>query len=52
MEKIKVGIIGSGFIVEYYCYSYEMNPHAEIVGMSSLHDEEAKKFNEFSSNLE
>jgi len=42
MDKIKVGIIGSGFIAEHHCYSYNINPHAEIVGMSSLLEEEAK----------
>jgi len=43
MEKIKVGIIGSGFIAEHHCYSYKMNPNVEIIGMSSLLEEEAKE---------
>ncbi|MHA1293953.1 MAG: Gfo/Idh/MocA family protein [Promethearchaeota archaeon] len=42
MEKLKVGIIGSGFIAEHHCYSYKQLQNVEIVGMSSLLEKEAK----------
>ncbi len=49
MNKIKVAIIGSGFIAEHHCYSYNMNQNVEVIGMASLLEEEArelmKKFN-------
>ena len=49
MKKIKVGVIGSGFIAKYHCYSYSLLPNVEIVGMSSLLEDQAnnlmKKFN-------
>lgn len=41
MEKIKVGIIGSGFIAEHHCHSYSLLPNIEIIGISSLQKEEA-----------
>lgn len=48
MKKLKVGIIGSGFIAEHHCHSYSHLPNVEIVGMSSLMMDEAlalmKKF--------
>ena len=48
MNKIKVGIIGSGFIAEHHCYSYSLLPNVEIVGLSSLLKDQAtelmKKF--------
>ena len=51
MDKIKVGIIGSGFIAEHHCYSYNLNQNVEIIGMASLLEEEArelmKKFRKF-----
>jgi len=43
MDKIKVGIIGSGFIAEHHCASYSQLPYVEIVGVSSLNTDEAKK---------
>jgi myo-inositol 2-dehydrogenase/D-chiro-inositol 1-dehydrogenase len=43
MNKIKVGIIGSGFIAEHHCFSYSRLPYVEIVGLSSLNSEEAKE---------
>ncbi len=43
MDKIKVGIIGSGFIAEHHCFSYSQLPYVEIVGLSSLKSEEAKE---------
>ncbi len=43
MAKLKVGIIGSGFIAEHHCYSYSLLPNIEIVGMSSLIEDQAKK---------
>jgi len=42
MDKIKVGIIGSGFIAEHHCHSYSLLPNVEIVGISSINEEEAK----------
>lgn len=49
MKKIKVGIIGSGFIAEHHCYSYSLLPNVEIIGISSLLEDQAKnlmkKFN-------
>ena len=43
MDKIKVGIIGSGFIAEHHCYSYNLNQNVEIIGMASLLEEEARE---------
>lgn len=43
MDKIKIGIIGSGFIAELHCFSYSQLPFVEIVGLSSLKSEEAKE---------
>lgn len=43
LEQIKVGIIGSGFIADHHLHSYRQLPNVEIVGISSLLDDEAKK---------
>ena len=43
MKKIKVGVIGSGFIAEHHCYSYSLLPNVEIVGISSLLEDQAKE---------
>ena len=43
MDKIKVGIIGSGFIADHHAYSYSLLPNVEIVGVSSLLEEQAKE---------
>ncbi len=40
--KIKVGIIGSGFIAEHHAHSYSLLPNVEILGVASLKTEEAK----------
>ncbi|MBY8979369.1 MAG: Gfo/Idh/MocA family oxidoreductase [Candidatus Lokiarchaeota archaeon] len=49
MNKIKVGIIGSGFIADHHCYSYSLLPNVEIVGIASNNESEAnslmKKYN-------
>jgi len=49
MKNVKVGVIGSGFIAEHHCYSYSLLPNVEIIGMSSLLEDQAKdlmkKFN-------
>lgn len=49
MTKIKVGIIGSGFIADHHCYSYSLLPNVEIVGIASNNKNEAeillKKYN-------
>ena len=42
MNKIKVGIIGSGFIADHHCYSYSLLPNVEIVGIASNNKDEAK----------
>ena len=42
MEKLKIGIIGSGFIAEHHCHSCSLLPNVEIIGLSSLNKEEAK----------
>lgn len=43
MDKIKVGIIGSGFIADHHCLSYSQLPNVEIIGLASLNTEEAKQ---------
>lgn len=43
MEKINVGIIGSGFIADYHCHAYNLLPNVEIVGISSLEEHKAKE---------
>lgn len=49
MNKIKVGIIGSGFIAEHHCYAYSLLPNVEIIGICSINEDEArvlmKKYN-------
>jgi len=42
-KKIKVGIIGSGFIADHHIYSYKQLPNVEIIGVSSLLEEQATK---------
>ncbi|TKJ22253.1 MAG: oxidoreductase [Promethearchaeota archaeon Loki_b32] len=44
MEKIKVGIIGSGFIAEYHYYAYKLLPNVEIVGIAASSVEKARSF--------
>ena len=44
MKELKVGIIGSGFIAEHHATAYNALPNVEIVGISSILEEEAKKF--------
>lgn len=43
MEKLRVGIIGSGFVAEHHCYGYSLLPNVEIVGISALHKEKPKQ---------
>jgi len=43
MDKIKVGIIGSGFIADHHCLSYSQLSDVEIVGLSSLNEKEANR---------
>ncbi|MHA2287868.1 MAG: Gfo/Idh/MocA family protein, partial [Promethearchaeota archaeon] len=49
MNRIKVGIIGSGFIANHHCYSFSLLPNVEIVGIASNNKDEAegliKKYN-------
>lgn len=40
---MKVGIIGSGFIADHHAYSYNLLPNVEIVGISSLLEDQAKE---------
>ncbi|MFX0057064.1 MAG: Gfo/Idh/MocA family protein [Candidatus Hodarchaeota archaeon] len=42
MKMLKVGIIGSGFIAEHHCNAYSQLSNIEIVGISSLNENEAK----------
>jgi myo-inositol 2-dehydrogenase/D-chiro-inositol 1-dehydrogenase len=42
MDKIKVGIIGSGFIADHHCYAYSLLPEVELIGICSLNKLEAK----------
>lgn len=46
---MRVGIIGSGFIADHHAYSYNLLPDVEIVGISSIIEDQArelmKKFN-------
>ena len=44
MEKIKVGIIGSGFIAEYHYHAYNLLSNVEIVGIAASSLEKAKSF--------
>jgi predicted dehydrogenase len=43
MEKIKVGLIGSGFIGNHHLDAYRRLSNVEIVGISSIIESEAKK---------
>jgi predicted dehydrogenase len=43
MDKIKVGIIGSGFIADHHAYSYTLLPNIEIMGVASLLEDQAKE---------
>jgi predicted dehydrogenase len=49
MAKIKVGIIGSGFIADHHAFSYRQIPNVEIVGVASVIEDQAaelmKKYN-------
>ena len=42
MNKIKVGIIGSGFIAEHHCLAFSLLPNVEVIGISSINEDEAK----------
>jgi myo-inositol 2-dehydrogenase/D-chiro-inositol 1-dehydrogenase len=42
MKMLKVGIIGSGFIAKHHCHAYSQLSNIEIVGISSLNENEAK----------
>ena len=44
MEKIKVGIIGSGFIAEYHFHAFNLLPNVEIIGIAASSLEKAKAF--------
>lgn len=41
MEKIKVAIIGSGFIADHHCYAFSLLPNTELIGVCSLNENEA-----------
>ncbi len=43
MEKVKVGVVGSGFIAEHHCNAYAQNPNVELVAIASVLEDEAKK---------
>jgi myo-inositol 2-dehydrogenase/D-chiro-inositol 1-dehydrogenase len=42
MEKLKAGIIGSGFIAEHHALAYSQLQNVEIIGMSSVIEEQAR----------
>lgn len=42
IEKLKVGIIGSGFIAAHHCYGYSLLHNVELVAMASLLEDESK----------
>ncbi len=44
MEKVKVGIIGSGFSAKDHFYAYSLVPNVEIVGIAASSLEKAKSF--------
>lgn len=44
MEKIRVGIIGSGFSAKDHFYAYNLVPNVEIVGIAASSIEKAKDF--------
>jgi myo-inositol 2-dehydrogenase/D-chiro-inositol 1-dehydrogenase len=43
MQKVKVGLIGSGFIAEHHCNAYTQIPDVEVIAIASALEEEAKK---------
>src|SRR5690606_5112298 len=46
MSKVKVGIVGSGFIADIHADAYRFVPEAEVVGVASPTPGKAKKFAE------
>ncbi|MHA1684394.1 MAG: Gfo/Idh/MocA family oxidoreductase, partial [Promethearchaeota archaeon] len=42
MNKLKIGIIGSGFIAEHHVNAYRQIPGVDIVGISSIIEDQAK----------
>ncbi|MHA1149647.1 MAG: Gfo/Idh/MocA family protein [Promethearchaeota archaeon] len=42
MKSVKVGIIGSGFIADHHALSYSQLPNVDVIGVSSLLEEEAQ----------
>jgi predicted dehydrogenase len=42
MKKVKVGIIGSGFIADHHAFSYRQIPDVELVGVASILKDEAQ----------
>ncbi|TFF93068.1 MAG: Gfo/Idh/MocA family oxidoreductase [Promethearchaeota archaeon] len=38
MKKLKVGIIGAGFVADHHAYGYSLLPNVEIIGISALHE--------------
>ena len=46
MDKVKVGLIGTGFIGDIHAAAFEMVPDAELVAVASPPPGEAKKFAE------
>ncbi len=49
--KIKIGIIGSGFIAEHHCFAFSQIPDVEIVGICSMDQPSAQELiNKFHLN--
>lgn len=51
MAKIKIGIVGMGFIADWHYKSFKMNPDAEIAGMTQDFYGDEKKVNKMKGQL-
>ncbi|MGB8316559.1 MAG: Gfo/Idh/MocA family oxidoreductase [Ignavibacteriaceae bacterium] len=51
MTKIKIGIVGMGFIADWHYKSFKINPDAEIVGMTQDFYGDENKINEMRAQL-
>lgn len=46
MAKVKVGIVGAGFIADIHAAAFKMVPEAEVVAVASSEPGQAKEFAE------
>ncbi|MFZ0456233.1 MAG: Gfo/Idh/MocA family oxidoreductase [Ignavibacteriaceae bacterium] len=51
MTKIKIGIVGMGFIADWHYKSFKINPDAEIVGMTQDFYADENKINKMRAQL-